>query len=375
MFLVNSYNDKEVIPMSEKLSYLQKRKNKKAEKKAKKLKDKEKLESLKAEAKALEDKLNNIAKKQTEFEKEVLRKASFLDMQDELSLIEKNKYYKNILDFTNKICSNIPDYENIEDKESRNVENVCKDFYEQYDKLNKYIHISENGLKGERYTYNALKMLDYKVEILQNINLYLGNEIIENDIIVITESGVFTLEVKYVSNKTATITEQGLLGNKNIVEQSRKHIHSLNRLFVDTKYADIPVYSIIVFSNDKCKVYCHNDYVTVCYRNDVEDIIFDEHEYPKAISKDDMIAIKDVICESSKDIPSIKYPLDVDMDAYINSLAKYVSFYEIIQYKESLEKEVKELKKKISDLEGVTFADVLVAIGALAVLGLFTNND
>ena len=63
------------------------------------------------------------------------------------------------------------------------------------------------------------------------------------------------------------------------------------------------------------------------------------------------------------------------MDAYINSLAKYVSFYEIIQYKESLEKEVKELKKKISDLEGVTFADVLVAIGALAVLGLFTNND
>lgn len=375
MFLVNSYNGKEVVPMSEKLSYLQKRKNKKAEKKAKKLKDKEKLESLKAEAKALEDKLNNIAKKQTEFEKEVLRKASFLDMQDELSLIEKNKYYKNILDFTNKICSNIPDYENIEDKESRNAENVCKDFYEQYDKLKKYIHISENGLKGERYTYNALKMLDYKVEILQNINLYLGNEIIENDIIVITESGVFTLEVKYISNKTATITEQGLLGNKNIVEQSRKHIHSLNRLFVDTKYAYIPVYSIIVFSNDKCKVYCHNDYVTVCYRNDVEDIIFDEHEYPKAISKDDMIAIKDVICESSKDIPSIKYPLDVDMDAYINSLAKYVSFYEIIQYKESLEKEVKELEKKISDLEGVTFADVLVAIGALAVLGLFINKD
>lgn len=119
MFLVNSYNGKEVIPMSEKLSYLQKRKNKKAEKKAKKLKDKEKLESLKAEAKALEDKLNNIAKKQTEFEKEVLRKASFLDMQDELSLIEKNKYYKNILDFTNKICSNIPDYGRLSRSNSR----------------------------------------------------------------------------------------------------------------------------------------------------------------------------------------------------------------------------------------------------------------
>ena len=126
-------------------------------------------------------------------------------MQDELSLIEKNKYYKNILDFTNKICSNIPDYENIEDKESRNAENVCKDFYEQYDKLNKYIHISENGLKGERYTYNALKMLDYKVEILQNINLYLGNEIIENDIIVITTyiaiAGIdVIISIKFVKN-------------------------------------------------------------------------------------------------------------------------------------------------------------------------------
>lgn len=361
--------------MSEKISYLQKRKNKKKEKKDKKLKDKEKLESLRAEAKALEDKLNNISKKQEEFEKEVLRKASFIDMPDKLSLVEKNEYYKNILDFTNKICSNISDYENIKDKESRNAEDVCKDFYEQYDKLNKYIHISENGLNGERYTYNALKMLDYKVEILQNINIYLGNEIIENDIIVITESGVFTLEVKYVSNKTATITEQGLLGNKNIVEQSRKHIHALNRLFIDTEYADVPVYSIIVFSNDKCKVYCHNDYVTVCYRNDVEDIIFDEYKFPKAINKEDMISIKDVICESSKNIPGIQYPLDIDVKNYFDSLAKYVSFYEIIKYRDNLEKEVEELKKKIEEIEGLSVLDVIIGLASLTFLVKLLLND
>lgn len=358
--------------MSNKLSH----KEKKKIKEQKKRETEELLEKLRNDIDKLKKDKNNLPKVKEKYEIEIMDKANiFFEENAVFSLSEKVKQYNDIIEFTDKICSDIPEYASIQEIDSRSKEEACVDFYKSYDELKKQLKISENGINGERYTFNALKMLDYKIEILQNVNLYLCDEIIENDIIVITESGVFTLEVKYISKNNATITKQGLLGNKNVVEQSRKHIHALNRLLAETKYSDVPVYSILVFSNDKCTVNCYNNNVAVCYRNDVENTIFDECTYPKCLDKNEILEIKNLICQFSKEVPEIKYPLDINVNNYFSALSKYVSYFKTKEDTKNIEEEIERIENEIDKIDGPTVSQSLfIGATSLAIKYIFDKK-
>lgn len=346
-----------------------------------------------------------------DFEKEILnRLKNTVSVDRKYSVEEKIAQYEKMFVLTDELCKDVIDYKRLSNK----TEGNCKDkdfekyyysqiekaensqnsksldikkseyqvikeqraaFEKEYAKMKKFHSIAVNGIKGENATFNALKMLDYKIRILQNVNTYLDTEVVEHDVLIISESGIFTIEIKYVSTDVE-ITEQGMLKRKNIIEQTRKHIHSLKRLLIDTKYSEIPVYSIIVFSNDSCNVVSKNKNITVCYRNDIENIIFDENKYPLCLTKEDCIEIEEIISEKSKNIKAIKYPLDIDENIYYEKLAKYVDSELKLQtnlQNKRVEKIYERKKKKEQEQTNQTMEDIIdIGMGVIGLIkGLF----
>ncbi len=344
-----------------------------------------------------------------DFEKEILnRLKNTVSVDRKYSVEEKIAQYEKMFVLTDELCKDVIDYKRLSNK----TEGNCKDkdfekyyysqiektensqnsksldikkseyqvikeqraaFEKEYAKMKKFHSIAVNGIKGENATFNALKMLDYKIRILQNVNTYLDTEVVEHDVLIISESGIFTIEIKYVSTDVE-ITEQGMLKRKNIIEQTRKHIHSLKRLLIDTKYSEIPVYSIIVFSNDSCNVVSKNKNITVCYRNDIENIIFDENKYPLCLTKEDCIEIEEIISEKGKNIKAIKYPLDIDENVYYEKLAKYVDSELNLQKKlcERREEKKQERKKKKEQEQTAKKIETAIDVGRF-ILGAIDN--
>ena len=139
----------------------------------------------------------------------------------------------------------------------------------------------ENGIYGEKRTYDSIKLLDDEIKILKNVLVSANDMNEEHDLIVISSKGIFTIEVKYLSVPEIQIMESGIMKTDiktygNVVEQSRRHMHSLRRLLKNTAYSKIPIYPMIVFSNDNCDVVKNDSSVLSCYRNNVESIILDD---------------------------------------------------------------------------------------------------
>lgn len=344
----------------------------------------------KAENRIIRKEIENLVEKQNTIKENIITKSKDYPAEGKLfTLSEQADYYESVIDFTKDVLKDAPkELEEIETNGSINIdsyneeENVVKpnesvkEFCKQYNGLKRQLRIVNNGLKGEQDTYKALKMLDYKIDILQNICLPLGDETVEHDIIVVCENGIFTIEVKYVSKSDAEITAQGLLNNKNVVEQSRKHVHSLKRIFADTKFADVPVYPLIVFSNDRCDVYSDNDNIKVCYRNDIESIIFDDDDYKNCLTKAQIKEISGIITDISNGIEIPRFAIEFDETNYFELLAEAASQILIINEKKELEEKLKKNKDFLEDnniglkiIKGIG----VVAIGTLYLL--YGNDD
>lgn len=325
-----------------------KKKNKKPNKK-----------QLKAELKHLELEIKNLPNKKEKIKKDILIRSNKLIYKEKYSLRQKLNKYNLMLEFTDEVCPVI-DFNNIE-----------SDFKDKYLELRKYQRIANNGVKGEDDIYNSLKILNDIIVIIKHLNTPLEDKSVEHDLVVISESGIFTIEVKYISAEKITISRQGLLNNTNIIEQSRRHIHSLRRTLSDTKYSDIPIYPIIVFSNDRCKFKNENENIPICYKIDIENIIFDKTKYPICIDKNEFKNIKDTITEKCKNIEEKKYPLDIDEKSYYEALAEYASNDIIEKEKSQIKERIEKIEDELPDTVGTIFTALLTAI--YIIVGIVDN--
>ena len=231
----------------------------------------------------------------------------------------------------------------------------------------------ENGILGEFETYNAIQILDDEIKILRNVLVSANDMNEEHDLIVISPKGIFTIEIKYLSIPQIQILQSGLMKYEskyygNVVEQSRRHIHSLRRLLKTTDYSQIPISPIIVFSNDRCEIKENLSSVPSCYRNDVESMLFDNQK-ADVIDREAIGKIYHHLIENCQINYEKPYPLCVSPNDFYSLLGDVICIE--VNKKKLLEqsekqkatkakrikdikrntKEIDEINKKIEELE------------------------
>ena len=287
------------------------------------------------------------------------------------SLQDMLNIYENILHTSNEICnntcSNIKLYNSLIDENStRKFNKTQKEFRESYFELKKHLVILSSGIQGEKDTLKALELYNDEIEILQSLCTRIGDYIYEHDFIVINEYGIFSIEVKNNSNHNVYISEQGICNGKNLIKQSKQHFHSLRRCLSDTEYSKVPIHTIIVFTNDKNTVKSEQNTIPICYRYNIDDIIFDSDKYKKCIDKNELKNVKKVIEEKCKG-NHLKYTLDFNLESYISKLADFL-LNENLNY-------LKKQKSKLENEEGSTGATLFkVGIGLLQLLIGWIDN-
>lgn len=205
--------------------------------------------------------------------------------------------------------------------------------------LNNQLSGDISGTLGERNAQQALELCD-NIIILKNIQLPSTTDETksqQNDFIVISNSCIYLIEVKNISAPLAIITEQGQLvsvkNNKkhfkgNVALQSNRHKASVKKLLGGAGYKNVPVKSIILFSNNFCTVrnYFKDSngelIIPSCYCNTVEQII---NTKGNAFSDDDMKKIAELMRDASAKYPERKYALDVDENEFIDAVDKVIA--------------------------------------------------
>lgn len=265
--------------------------------------------------------------------------------------------YKDILNTSQKVyketCSNIKLYDSLIDENSQTKFNkVQKEFRESYLELKKHIGILSSGIQGEKDTLKALKLYGDKIEIIQSLCTKIDDYIYEHDFIVINEYGIFSIEVKNNFNYEVHISEQGVCNGKNLIKQSKQHFHSLRRCLSDTEYSNVQIHTLIVFTNDKNTIKSEQNIIPICYRYNIDDVIFDNTKYKKCLEKTQFKSIKNLIEDKCKN-NQMNYTSDFNLDYYINNLSDII-------LKENI-KQLEELKNKFNESD-----DSLLELGVRA---------
>ncbi len=296
-----------------------------------------------------------------DFEKEISKEFEeyknirLYSLQDILSV------YKGILNTSHKICyntcPNIKSYTALlDEKSTRKFNKAQKDFRESYFELKKHIGILSSGIQGEKDTLKALELYNDEIEIIQSLCTKIGDYIYEHDFIVINEYGIFSIEVKNNSNYNVYISEQGICNGKNLIKQSKQHFHSLRRCLADTDYSKVPIHTIIVFTNDKNTVKSEQNTIPVCYRYNIDDVIFDSTRYKKCLDIAELKNIKNVIEDKCKD-NHLNYTLDFNLESYISKLSYFLLNENISQLKKLKERE-KKIEKDTASTASTIFSGI-----------------
>ncbi len=290
----------------------------------------------------IEKKIEELKNSKDDFEQELSTEFKECKNVELYSLQDILNVYENILNISNKICSNscpnIKLYNAlIDEKSKRKFNKAQKDFRENYFELKKHIGILSSGIQGEKDTLKALELYNDEIEILQSLCTRIGDYIYEHDFIVINEYGIFSIEVKNNSNHNVYISEQGICNGKNLIKQSKQHFHSLRRCLSDTEYSKVPIHTIIVFTNDKNTVKSEQNTIPICYRYNIDDVIFDSTKYKKSLDKTELKNIKNLIEDKCKD-NHLNYTLDFNLESYISKLSNFILNENISQLKKQKDK-------------------------------------
>lgn len=194
--------------------------------------------------------------------------------------------------------------------------------------------IIEAGLRGEERLYQATNIIGDKIKILRNIRLKVDDLEVEHDMIIIAPTGIFTIEVKNLKDNHV-IDEKGVLRNLkdkrkktyNVAEQSRRHIHNLNRFFGTISSDKFNIYSIIVWANDDSKVISNFKFIPVCYCNTLEYEIFDTQKFKQVYSPEEVEYIYNILADNV--LPEKAYPIGIDIKQYVDT---YIDVIYAIRY-------------------------------------------
>lgn len=172
------------------------------------------------------------------------------------------------------------------------INNLLESVQKKYKQL-------KQGYDGEETVYKTLQLYDDRLHILRNYSFRQGEYEPEIDELVLTEKGIFCIEVKNWSGQ-CTINQAGYLvrenaGDKdtssNIAFQTEQHVQNLRKLLKECS-VNIPSESyvgIICWSNKAANVTNKCPSLVVCYTNELANQIIKRYEQtPSILSSDDL---------------------------------------------------------------------------------------
>ena len=215
--------------------------------------------------------------------------------------------------------------------EYEKFENCCKD-------LTNMIKGVKSGIRGEKKAFHLLKQIRLEKRILQNIVVHTPHGQTEIDDIVISNKGVFIVEVKN-SSYDALIDNRGVYyrtgkhtcKDSDLGQKMRNRIEYIRSLLDSEGYSEIPVKGIVVFTNDNIKL--TNDYyeLDVCFPSQLTHIIEEEKTCGALADKD-----LDIIAEMIRDKHCIEaHPMkNFDSEQFKKSFADLIIALDSPQKKE-----------------------------------------
>lgn len=275
----------------------------------------------------MENKISSIQNKLTAFndkvytKKEVLRELLNLQTQMVRALPENSS-----------LKSNSKTYEIVKyfKQENMRLDNVADKEFETFSKLshefNNRIAAEISGIEGEQQTFKSLQTIKRTCRLLKNVELKFEDHTTEIDIIAITDSAVFLLEVKN-SKSDIIIDEKGnyrkinksghRILDKNIGVQMNEKEHILRSILKNAGIENINIQSLVVFTNSKINVENNYPYIKECFSSDLPHII-EKYESVNKYRPRTLYAVANTIINASS---NNSWPIKMDIEAYKNSFA------------------------------------------------------
>lgn len=173
------------------------------------------------------------------------------------------------------------------------------------------------GATGEQAISKEVDFYKKSLRIMNNIRVELNGESCECDTIIVSENGVFILETKNYGavgsgkNFTIEISADGrwrkIFANGNIENidsigrQNQRHVYAISTILSETLGKEVPVYSLIVFANDKIDI-INNSKNVIIRKSEIMTEIF-SHE--KTIDKEMLEDIEQILY--AKNLPAKAY--------------------------------------------------------------------
>ena len=201
-----------------------------------------------------------------------------------LRLYDVSKHFEQL----NKKCENACEKELLAfEKSSKNVCNLIK--------------AEISGQKGEAYTFKALEDLICNNLVLKNIELENGGNRSELDAIVITEKGVFIVEVKnthknVLINKAGKYYHSGTWTSFDCHLKEKMNIKEslLRNTFENAGINNVPIFKLVAFTCGTIEVQNYCEELTTTFASNL--IYFIEFcDSPKTLKKEEMANIFEII--------------------------------------------------------------------------------
>ena len=298
--------------------------------------------------------IKEIESKFTTFQKEAYQKEEILP--------ELFKFSKEMVGATfNSIHADVSSLKTFDvlnhlEKMNEDCNHVADELLDKFDyqthKFNAWLRMELSGSKGEYKALKSVETAHRKMRILKNIELELDGHKSEIDLIVITSSAVFVLEVKNTS-KEIHINEKGNFirlrasgqtqTECNIGEKMNEREYLLREVLKNAGYPEIPICSFVVFTNNDANVVNEYKYITTTYLSQLPHVI-DDFSSTYVLSDKGMSKIERTILEEKCN--NFYYP-NMDMQEYKESFATLLATLETAKNKQAEEeKEILLMKKK-----------------------------
>ena len=225
---------------------------------------------------------------------------------------------KKHLEQMNKDCGNVADEE-------------FQKFQTGANELSNLIRVEISGAKGENKAFHTLEYVQSRNKVLKNIELSDGNLRTEVDAAIVLPGVVVIIEVKNTS-KNIQIDKEGnyyrvgehTVWDCNISEKMTTKELLLKRALTAGGYQNIPVKSILVFTNNKIRVQNDSQSISKCYVNQLPRMLDDmSGEVPFSDTEMDEIAalIQNAECPES-------YCCEMDIDQFKKEFAELMAILE-----------------------------------------------
>jgi hypothetical protein len=200
------------------------------------------------------------------------------------------------------------------------------EFAEQSKAYTERIRAEVSGIEGERKAYRSLQTIKKPCKLLHNVELKCEGHVTEIDIVAVTNSAVFLVEVKN-STRDIIIDEKGnysriaksgyQVRDKNIGVQMNEKEFVVRSILKSAGYEDINIQSLVVFTNSNINVENRYPYIKECYLSDLPHII-EEYEAKIQYRAQMLTKLVEVILAARSDD---SWPIKFDVDAYKTAFA------------------------------------------------------